>query len=130
MPINYLALKALRYYGTTDISLIDVIEKVEIQYNIENMNLSNKKKRKNNDRNSAGILAKSNEIFDDQKFQKKRALDIYHKLRKNIQNTVLNSYHDTGFFWEHYTDTEGQGTRGHPFTGWTALIINIMSDKY
>jgi glycogen debranching enzyme len=46
IPINYLALKALKHYGTADISLTDVIEKVEYEYNIENSNLSKKKKKK------------------------------------------------------------------------------------
>jgi mannosyl-oligosaccharide glucosidase len=52
------------------------------------------------------------------------------KLRNNVQNTILKSYHKTNYFWEQYKDINGEGMRGHPFSGWTALIINIMAEKY
>jgi mannosyl-oligosaccharide glucosidase len=43
---------------------------------------------------------------------------------------VLGQYASTGHFWEQYEDTTGAGMRGHPFTGWTALVVNIMAEKY
>jgi mannosyl-oligosaccharide glucosidase len=59
-----------------------------------------------------------------------RIADIYTRLRTNIQNTIINSYTKTGFFWEQYSDSTGEGIRGHPFTGWTTLLVNIMSEMY
>jgi len=59
-----------------------------------------------------------------------RSVNLYNALRENILRTVLSSFHKTGHFWEQYNDESGEGIRGHPFTGWTALILNIMSEKY
>ncbi len=60
----------------------------------------------------------------------KRAETLYHELRRNIINTVLGEFHRTGFFWEQYDDRSGQGIMGHPFCGWTALVVNIMAELY
>eukprot|EP00605_Chrysophyceae_sp_TOSAG23-4_P002898 GSChrysophyteH1.ASY1.ANO1.3193.1 assembled CDS len=59
-----------------------------------------------------------------------RAIELYKRLRHAVVRNVLNEYHRTGFFWEHYEDTDGHGSRGHPFTGWTALFVALMSEKY
>lgn len=59
-----------------------------------------------------------------------RIVTLYKKLRHNVLRTVLGEYHRTGFFWEQYDDVSGQGIRGHPFTGWTVLVLNIMSEIY
>lgn len=61
---------------------------------------------------------------------KARALKLYKKLRANILRTILSEYHRTGYFWEQYEDSTGKGLRGRPFTGWTALVVNIMAEKY
>lgn len=55
---------------------------------------------------------------------------LYSRLRDNVQRTVLSQYQETGYFWEQYDDVSGKGIRGHPFTGWTALIVNIMAELY
>jgi mannosyl-oligosaccharide glucosidase len=55
---------------------------------------------------------------------------IYSELRGNVLRTALNGYRSTGFFYEQYDDTTGEGLRSHPFTGWTACILNIMAEKY
>ena len=44
--------------------------------------------------------------------------------------TVLGEFHRTGFFWEQYDDRSGKGIMGHPFSGWTALVVNIMGEIY
>jgi mannosyl-oligosaccharide glucosidase len=55
-----------------------------------------------------------------------RCREIYIELRRNIVNTVYNSWKETGFAWENYDITgHGQGTQG--FTGWTALVVKIMA---
>lgn len=60
----------------------------------------------------------------------KRAERLYHELRRNVLSTVLGEYHRTGFFWEQYDDRSGNGIMGHPFSGWTALVVNIMAEIY
>lgn len=59
-----------------------------------------------------------------------RASRLYTRLRNNVLQTVLGQYANTGRFWEQYEDATGAGMRGHPFTGWTALVVNIMAEKY
>lgn len=54
----------------------------------------------------------------------------YSELRSNLMGLVLGEWERTGSLWEHYDDATGHGMRSHPFTGWTALILNIMSEKY
>ena len=87
-----------------------------------------KKKRKKNIDNESEISLKSEEAYELCKIQQERSLRLYNSLRKNLQNSILSSYHKSGFFWEHYEDISGNGTRGHPFSGWTSLIINIMAE--
>ena len=59
-----------------------------------------------------------------------RALDLYARLRRNVVRNVLGEYKRTGFFWEQYQDDTGEGMRGHPFTGWTVLFVNLMAEMY
>ena len=87
-----------------------------------------RKKRDNENELELEIIKKSNEIYENTQIQRERCLQIYSLLRQNIQNSILSSYHNSGFFWEHYDDVSGKGTRGHPFSGWTSLIINIMAE--
>lgn len=47
-----------------------------------------------------------------------------------VLENVMKEYALTGFFWEHYDDQTGKGTRGHPFTGWTTLVVNILYELY
>ncbi|CAM9798353.1 unnamed protein product, partial [Phaeothamnion confervicola] len=58
------------------------------------------------------------------------AADAYARLRENVLRTVLGEFHRTGFFWEQYDDRTGEGRRSRPFTGWTALVVNIMAEIY
>lgn len=60
----------------------------------------------------------------------KRCSELYHRLRHAVLRNVLREYQRTGFFWEQYEDTSGQGIRGHPFTGWTSAIVNIYFEIY
>jgi mannosyl-oligosaccharide glucosidase len=58
------------------------------------------------------------------------AQSLYQQLRYNVVKNVLRVFHETGDCWEHYDDKTGDGMRGHPFTGWTAVIVNIMAERY
>ena len=60
---------------------------------------------------------------------RQRAGKLYTQLRTNLLNTVIGNFVNTGYFWEQYDDTTGAGIRGHPFTGWTAVIVNILTEK-
>ncbi|RYH08994.1 hypothetical protein EON65_40485 [archaeon] len=59
-----------------------------------------------------------------------RAQSLYIKLYRGIVSNVFKVYRDTGFFWEQYEDKTGAGMRGHPFTGWTSTIVNILYEIY
>ncbi|CCI44751.1 unnamed protein product [Albugo candida] len=62
--------------------------------------------------------------------------DTYTELRQNVITNIHSEYLRTGYFWEQYNGnlrlkkSFGRGRRSHPFTGWTALIANIMAEVY
>ncbi|KAK4529193.1 hypothetical protein CCYA_CCYA01G0050 [Cyanidiococcus yangmingshanensis] len=60
----------------------------------------------------------------------KSAAHLYERTRQAIIETVLREHERTGFFWEHYDPATGRGGGGHPFTGWTALVVLIMDEDY
>ena len=55
---------------------------------------------------------------------------MHDELRENLLSNVADQYEKTGFLWEHYDDRDGHGAGNHPFTGWTTLILKIMTDSY
>eukprot|EP01025_Chloroclados_australasicus_P010178 TRINITY_DN14015_c0_g1_i2.p1 TRINITY_DN14015_c0_g1~~TRINITY_DN14015_c0_g1_i2.p1 ORF type:complete len:873 (+),score=84.18 TRINITY_DN14015_c0_g1_i2:337-2619(+) len=55
---------------------------------------------------------------------------LYSELRENLLSNIVAQYHSTGFLWEQYSDQNGQGLGGKPFTGWTALVVNIITEHY
>ncbi|KAH8908683.1 glycoside hydrolase family 63 protein [Coniochaeta sp. PMI_546] len=57
----------------------------------------------------------------------KTAADLYTRLRKNIVDTVFQSWEETGFAWEQYNPETGKGQRTQHFTGWTSLVVKIMT---
>jgi mannosyl-oligosaccharide glucosidase len=61
---------------------------------------------------------------------KEHAKSIHDRLRDNLVNNIFRVYQKTGFIFEHYDDTTGEGGGTHPFTGWSALILLIMSERY
>nr|AIG56123.1 secreted protein [Achlya hypogyna] len=54
----------------------------------------------------------------------------YARLREVVVGTIVNEYKVTGYFHEQYNDKTGKGQRCHPFTGWTALVVNILAEAY
>lgn len=56
-----------------------------------------------------------------------RARDLYTDLRKNLVDTVYSSWKETGFAWEQYNPETGVGQRTQQFTGWTSLVVKLMS---
>lgn len=59
-----------------------------------------------------------------------RAESIYVSLRHNLISTIFTEYLKSGYIWEQYNDQTGKGQGSHPFTGWSALIVLIMSETY
>lgn len=56
--------------------------------------------------------------------------DTYQELRSNLINMVVSNFVNNGFIWEVYDGDTGRGFNNHPFTGWSALIVNIMAELY
>ncbi|CAG2178629.1 unnamed protein product, partial [Oppiella nova] len=59
--------------------------------------------------------------------QSKAAL-IYKELRNNIIENMFTEYERTGFVWEQYNDMTGKGQDSHPSSGWSGVVVLIMSD--
>lgn len=55
---------------------------------------------------------------------------IYVELRHNVVRNIINQYKRTGYIWEQYNDETGEGSGCKPFTGWSALVVLIMSEQY
>lgn len=60
----------------------------------------------------------------------KICLELYQNLRKCVMENIVKQYEKTGFFWEHYNDKTGEGEGTRSFTGWTALVLNIMAENF
>lgn len=44
-------------------------------------------------------------------------------------SNLVQQFRQTGFLWEQYSDTTGEGKGAHPFTGWTALVTLIAGHE-
>jgi len=58
------------------------------------------------------------------------AQSIYRSLRNNLVKNILGEFQRTGYIWENYNDKTGQGKGTRPFTGWSALVVLMMAEKY
>ncbi|GAB5369467.1 hypothetical protein AAMO2058_001407000 [Amorphochlora amoebiformis] len=61
---------------------------------------------------------------------KGQAKALYDELRNNLIRNMFSEYKRTGYLWEQYNSKTGKGQRSHPFTGWSALIVSIMAERY
>nr|CAH7721176.1 unnamed protein product [Callosobruchus chinensis] len=61
---------------------------------------------------------------------RKLAESLYKELRKAVISNVFNQYRHTGYVWEQYNDSTGEGSGCRPFTGWSALVVLLMSEDY
>ena len=59
-----------------------------------------------------------------------KAKELYAELRQNIVSNIIKEYERSGYIWENYNDSTGKGQGSHPFTGWSALVVLMMSEKY
>jgi mannosyl-oligosaccharide glucosidase len=58
---------------------------------------------------------------------KAQAAEIYSELRKNLVKNIFQQWKETGFAWEQYNPETGKGQRTQHFTGWTSLVVKVMS---
>lgn len=58
------------------------------------------------------------------------AQTTYTELRNNVVSNLVKEYNRTGFVWENYSDKTGEGKGCRPFTGWSALVVLMMAEKY
>nr|CAI5858270.1 unnamed protein product [Callosobruchus analis] len=61
---------------------------------------------------------------------RKLAESLYKELREAVISNVFNQYRHTGYIWEQYNDTTGKASGCRPFTGWSALVVLLMSEDY
>ncbi|KAL3257751.1 hypothetical protein ABHI18_006579 [Aspergillus niger] len=58
---------------------------------------------------------------------KEQARELYSNLRKNLVENVFQEWKKTGFAWEQYNPETGSGQRTQHFTGWTSMVVKMMS---
>lgn len=58
------------------------------------------------------------------------AKTIYTDLRQNLIKNMFREYERSGFIWEQYDDGTGHGKGSHPFTGWSSLVVLMMSEHF
>ncbi len=68
--------------------------------------------------------------MNDDFFFQAKARRVHDKLRDAVISNVKKEYYRTGYLWEQYNDKTGQGQGCKPFTGWTSLVVLMMSEKY
>ncbi|XP_048797679.1 mannosyl-oligosaccharide glucosidase isoform X2 [Lagopus muta] len=61
---------------------------------------------------------------------RERAERLYGELRHNLIGNLYRQYAESGYLWEHYSDSTGRGQGSHPFTGWSALVVLAMAEDY
>jgi len=60
--------------------------------------------------------------------QSKQAAELYTALRKNLVKNMYSEWKRTGYVWESYRDTTGEGKGSRPFTGWSSLVVLAMAE--
>jgi mannosyl-oligosaccharide glucosidase len=59
-----------------------------------------------------------------------KAASMYPELKSNLIRTIHSEYKRSGFLYEQYNPKTGQGQRSKPFTGWTSLVVLMLSEIF
>jgi len=55
---------------------------------------------------------------------------LYGQVRNATIQHVVSQFNTTGYIWENYNETTGNGQGNHPFTGWSTLILLLIDEIY
>lgn len=58
--------------------------------------------------------------------EKSTASLLYRNLKNNLIDNVYKNWLSTGYVYENYDPNDGHGTGAQQFTGWTALVVNLL----
>ncbi|PAV63645.1 hypothetical protein WR25_05808 [Diploscapter pachys] len=58
-----------------------------------------------------------------------QAATIFQELKTNVVDNMAKQFNETGTLWENYDDQTGKGRGTWPMTGWSSLVLLIMSDQ-
>lgn len=57
---------------------------------------------------------------------KEKFAKVYHDLRLNLVNNIVDQWEKTGFVWEQYNDEDGMAKGAKNFLGWTSTVLLMM----
>lgn len=59
-----------------------------------------------------------------------KAKKAYILIRERVIQAVYSTWKEEHFFYEQYNDITTKGRKNYPFNGWTALVLNIITEQY
>ena len=54
----------------------------------------------------------------------------YREIRESVVDNMVRNFEENGYIWEVYNDLNGNGMYNHPFTGWSALVVNLIYELF
>lgn len=66
------------------------------------------------------------EVILDVAGEASNAKKLYQSLKINLSNNIYKVWEEQGYCYENYSPIDGHGTGAEHFTGWTALVVNIL----
>lgn len=68
--------------------------------------------------------------FDTSIKQLSDAKAIYQKIRQGMVSAVYQNWKKDHIIWEQYDNQSGKGLMTSPFTGWSTLVLLILTETY
>lgn len=66
------------------------------------------------------------DVLADSSKKSTKARSLYQALKRNLVDNVFRNWKETGYCYEQFSPHDGKGQGIEHFTGWTALVVNIM----